>query len=291
MSNIEDRAWAKEMISRGYHIVYEPEAEVFHHHGIHQEADLQRCRNVVRIIESLELEPSSHPQLLSPEHQEVVAIIPVRGAVEVLDGRPLVEYTVEQALAAKHVDRVVISTDNPELAAIGERAGAHQTILRPEELSTAFVEIDEVLRYTVGRIESEGIIADIVLLLEITYPFRQVDLIDRVLHHLVDTGVDCVIPARAEYKSIWKVVDEKVQRLDSGFMPRELKDPIHVGLKGLAFATHPKLIREGQSLGERIGILEINDPLCAIEVRDKIGFQLGERLIADWHSENFAVKR
>lgn len=51
LSGVEDREWARRIIGQGYRIVYEPEASVYHHHGIHQGRDVERCKRVVKVIE------------------------------------------------------------------------------------------------------------------------------------------------------------------------------------------------------------------------------------------------
>jgi len=48
---VEDRIWAKDIINRGYVVVYDPEASVYHHHGIHQGRDEKRAARVVKVIE------------------------------------------------------------------------------------------------------------------------------------------------------------------------------------------------------------------------------------------------
>ena len=52
ITNIEDRIWGQEMLNRGYKLLYEPEASVYHFHGIHQNGNPERLENVVKIIES-----------------------------------------------------------------------------------------------------------------------------------------------------------------------------------------------------------------------------------------------
>ena len=52
ITNIEDRIWAQEMLNLGYQIIYEPEASVYHYHGIHQDRNEERMLNVASIIES-----------------------------------------------------------------------------------------------------------------------------------------------------------------------------------------------------------------------------------------------
>ena len=53
VTNIEDRVWGMEVIKAGYKIVYEPLASVYHFHGINQNKDPNRTKNVVRILESI----------------------------------------------------------------------------------------------------------------------------------------------------------------------------------------------------------------------------------------------
>ncbi|MFQ5693831.1 MAG: glycosyltransferase, partial [Nitrospinota bacterium] len=51
LNGVEDRDWAKRVIASGYHIVYEPQASVYHPHGIHQTMDAARAERVVKMIE------------------------------------------------------------------------------------------------------------------------------------------------------------------------------------------------------------------------------------------------
>ncbi len=51
ISGVEDRDWAKKVLGKGYTIVYEPSASVYHYHGIHQGRNLERAERVVRVIE------------------------------------------------------------------------------------------------------------------------------------------------------------------------------------------------------------------------------------------------
>lgn len=51
IAGVEDREWARRVLARGYHLVYEPRASVFHFHGIHQGNDEARAARVARVIE------------------------------------------------------------------------------------------------------------------------------------------------------------------------------------------------------------------------------------------------
>lgn len=277
ITNIEDRIWAEKMIQRGHKIIYEPEASVYHYHGVHQSGNSERCANVVRILETLnpELRDNIHIDI---DNLNVVAIIPVKGKVNYLKGKPLLSYTIEQASKSQYIKQIIVSTDNPEVANLAEKLGANAPFLRDESLSKDFVDVDKVLQYSLNKLEEIKIYTDIIVYLEETFPFRPINLIDEIIEQLVKSGFDSVIAAKKEFRSIWKTENGKIERIDKGHIPRKYKEPCFIGMKGLCCATHPEILREGALLGERIGIYEVNNPYSSIEVREGDDFILAEKL-------------
>ena len=168
--HIEDRMWAEEVLKAGYRIVYEPDARVFHYHGLHHDRDARRCSNVVDVLESLPGEQfrvdNNFPDV---DKMNVVAIIPVAGTVPVVGGRPLIDYTVERARAARYVKHVVVATDHPETADLARKAGAETPFLRDPMYSKEFVDFEKVLQHSLSLIEDNGILPDLVVSMEITY--------------------------------------------------------------------------------------------------------------------------
>ena len=108
LTNIEDRAWAREALRKGYKIVYEPEASVYHYHGIHQNGDEKRCANVVRILERMHSQ--GRYTSMGAGKMNIVAIIPVKGPMQQLAGRPLLSYTLERAAESRYIKKIVVST-------------------------------------------------------------------------------------------------------------------------------------------------------------------------------------
>lgn len=283
VSNIEDRMWAEEVLKAGYKIIYEPDARVFHYHGIHHDRDPNRCSSVVNILESL---PNERFRLsnnhLDIEKMNIAALIPVAGPVPVVGGRPLLDYTVERARQSRYVKRVIVSTDDPATAELAKAAGAEAPFLRDAMYSQDFIDFEKVLQHSLDRIESSGIYPDLVVLMEITYPFRSPDLIDQMILHLVKGGFDTVLPARNEFNTCWIDGNGDFRRVDEGFMRREYRNPVHVGIKGLGCVTHPFFLREGRLIGNRVGLLDIDDPRMPIEVRDEKGFEMAAVLLRQW---------
>lgn len=280
-TNIEDRIWAEKMLQRGYRIAYEPEASVYHYHGIHHAEDKRRCANIVRILESLNPE-TLHNNHVNIRNLHVIAIIPVRGRINYLNGKPLIGYTIERALMSGYIKQVIVSTDNPELARLADSLGAKVPFLRDESHSKDFVDTEKVLQYSLDKIEELKIFPDIVVYLEETFPFRPKLLIDDMIEQAVKNGFDSVLAVKKEFRSIWREETGRIERIDTGDIPRKYKEPCFIGMKGLCCVTHPEFLRAGSLLGERIGIYEVNNPYSPLEVREEEDFRMAEKLVEDW---------
>ena len=281
LANIEDRVWAEKILHEGYKIVYDPMASVYHYHGIYHHENEERCSNIVRIFETLKPETRNNIHI-DIEKLNIIAVIPVKGKNDLLAGKPLIGYTIEQALQSKYINKVLVSTDNPELAKLSEEFGASAPFLRDESLSEDFVDIEKVLQYSMERMDDLKIFPDIIVYLEITFPFRPKQLMDDMIIQLVNNGFDSVLAVRRESRSIWSEKDGRIERVDKGDIPRKYKEPCFIGIKGLCCVTHPEFVREGSLLGSRIGVYEVNNPYSSIEVRGEEEVKMAERLIDSW---------
>ena len=180
-----------------------------------------------------------------------------RGKINYLNGKPLIGYTIEQALTSKYIKQVIVSTDNPEIANLSITLGAKAPFLRYESHSKDFVDIEKVLQYSLGKIEDMKIFPDLIVHLEETFPFRPKYFVDNMIEQAVRNGFDSVLAAKKEYRSVWKEENSKIERIDKGDIPRKYKEPCFIGMKGLGCVTHPEFLRDGSLLGERIGIYEV----------------------------------
>ena len=278
ITNIEDRVWAQEMLNLGYQILYEPEASVYHYHGIHQGGNVERMRNVVSIIES---QPDySKKGQLDANSLKIVAIIPVRGETQKLGDKHLLCYTIETALKSKYIDRVIVSTDSEETIEIARLSGAECPFIRPPELSLSHVNLLTVQKYSLEQLEQKAYYPDLVVHLEETFPFRHEGFIDGMILNLLEEGYDSVIAARPESGWIWRESnDDGFIRLDSGDVPREFKEKTFIGLHGLGCVTHPEFIRNENMTGIITGLYKVESQLAGFEVRDSNSSQIVELLI------------
>jgi CMP-N-acetylneuraminic acid synthetase len=117
---------------------------------------------------------------------EVLAFIPARGGskglprknILALCGKPLIAYSIEAALAAKNISRVVVSTDDPEIAEISQAYGAEVPFLRPESMATDHASIGLAYEHMLQKFEEQGYIPDATVTLYPTSPFRTPALLD-----------------------------------------------------------------------------------------------------------------
>ena len=110
-----------------------------------------------------------------------VAIIPARGGskripgknIKDFQGKPLIAYSIETALASKLFNRVIVSTDDEEIAAIAREYGAQVPFLRPFKLSDDFTGTGDVVNHALDYLKEQGENYDYVCTIYATAPLLQ----------------------------------------------------------------------------------------------------------------------
>lgn len=124
----------------------------------------------------------------------VLALIPARGGskglpgknLRPLAGKPLVAWSVEQALATPEITRVVVSTDDPGIAEVARAAGADVPFLRPADLSGDEAPTSGAVIHALDHLAARGEEFDAILLLEPTSPLRKAGDLSRAIATLVE---------------------------------------------------------------------------------------------------------
>ena len=131
----------------------------------------------------------------------VAAVIPARGGskgvprknIRLLGGKPLIAHSIEQARASKSVRRVIVSTDDEEIAGVARQWGAEVPFLRPAELAQDNTPDLPVYQHLLNRLnETEKECPDVLVVLRPTCPIRPAGLIDRAVRKMEETGCDSV---------------------------------------------------------------------------------------------------
>ena len=270
VTNIEDRVWGEQVVKDGFNIVYEPTASVYHWHGIHQDLDEFRAKNIVKILEGLDTfnVTGSHQ---TPEDLRILAVIPIMGESQMLNDNYLVDYTISSAKKSKYISDIIVATDNKKTASIAKKLGAEVPFIRPKNLSEDYIDVFEVLSYTIDSLEKSDRYYDAVVLLEEVYPFREDGVIDKMIMQFVNDGYDTVLAGAKENRSIWMSNSEDDIGLQNNIpMPSKFKEfRSIVSLVGMCCITNTSSLHESSVFTGKTGIFEITNPLSKMLIKSK----------------------
>jgi len=153
--------------------------------------------------------------------KKILAIIPARGGskglpgknIKILNGKPLIGWTIEQAKACEFIDEIFVSTDSEEIAKVAEQFGISVPSLRPAELAADTSSSMDVVIYTINLLENSlNKIFDYIILLEPTSPLRKKDDLDKILKQVVDNidadGIITLGEVHMEHPMIVKKVNK-----------------------------------------------------------------------------------
>jgi CMP-N-acetylneuraminic acid synthetase len=200
-----------------------------------------------------------------------LGIIPARGGSKSvpgknlypLGGRPLLEHTIISALAAKSLDRVIVSTDDERIAAVAREAGAEVPFLRPADIARDETPDLPVFQHVLTELwERERYRPDVIVHLRPTQPFRRAAEIDAVVALMVETGADCVKSVRPVAEHPFKMyrlvgdglvpyLDMPERRRRGPDVPRQSLEPVYLSA-GVVDAMRREVIEAGSTEGERV---------------------------------------
>ena len=202
-------------------------------------------------------------------HETCVAVIPARGGskgiprknIVPLCGKPLIAWSIDQAINASLVERVVVSTDDDEIARVSRESGA-DVVERPAELATDTASSEDALLHAIDAIErAGGAPIDTVVFLQATSPVRESGDIDSAIRRYRSEQADSLFScARVADRFLWEKKngayagvyhDYRNRKPRQGITPRFLEN-------GSIYVFAPGLIRkEHNRLGGKIAIYEM----------------------------------
>lgn len=157
---------------------------------------------------------------MSNGNKEILAIIPARSGsktvvdknIRLLDGKPMISYSIQHAVSSKYINRVIVSTDSRKYAEIAQQNGAEVPFIRPKELAQDDSLDIEVFVHALNYLkEKEQYEPDIIVHLRPTYPLRNVKDIDNMIEILLDNSsidsVRCIVPVKDTPYKMWRKGD------------------------------------------------------------------------------------
>lgn len=199
----------------------------------------------------------------------VVCIIPARGGskrvpgknLARLNGLPLIAHSVIQAVAARSVDEVLVSTDHPEIAAVARAHGA-EAVQRPAELASDEATSESALIHVLDILREQGWPdPELIVFLQCTSPIRRSDEIDRAVAKFRADRLDSLFSACLNDRFVWAVGPDGPESVNYDYHRRQREQDLPVQYKenGSIYICTPKLLRETNNrLGGRIGVHEMD---------------------------------
>lgn len=225
---------------------------------------------------------------------KVLGVIPARGGskgisnknLALLAGKPLLAYTCEQALAAKTLTRVIISSDDETIAACAKRFGIEVPFMRPIELAQDETPMLEVLQHAVRMLEeSEGYRPDILVLLQPTSPLRRAEHIDAAVRLLQESDADSVVsvvevPHQFTPHSLLRLEEGcLVPYLNGPQLLRRQEKPILYARNGPAVLAVRRRVLERQSLYGKISRPLVMPLEASVDIDGPSDLALAEALL------------
>lgn len=125
---------------------------------------------------------------------KILALIPARGGskglhkknIRPLLGKPLIAWTIEEAKKSKYIDKIIVSTDDEEIARISQENGADVPFLRPKEFAMDSSKTADVILHALDFLERQKEQYSLIVLLEPTSPLRDAADIDTCIKRLLE---------------------------------------------------------------------------------------------------------
>jgi rhamnosyltransferase len=267
VTNIEDRVWGKAITTAGYHIVYDPEAAVYHHHGLHQGNMPQRAKGVVSIIERVDEEVANDlPPSLKPENINVAAVLPVFGEIEPeSQGAQLLEESIAALYETHYVNNIYVLSYQEKLAKGGVCWINRSTIPDVNNIG-----MDELMQQALRAIESRGDYPEALLYVNYEYLSRPQGLFDELIFDAQYRGYETVFPGFIDYGHLWvKTEDGDYKQTDSSLKLRTDREPIYRALYGLGCVSSSAVVRSGKLISKKVGIIPVNEFSYTVRLRDR----------------------
>ncbi len=203
----------------------------------------------------------------------IIAIIPARGGskgvpgknIKLLNGKPLIGFTIQSALEANKISRVVVSTDDPTIQDIAVKYGAEVPFLRPSYLALDNTPTLPVVQHALQYYLEQGENFDAVCLLQPTTPFRKQGIIDQAIEKFTSSGADAlitVVPVPHQFNPHWVFEPN-----EEGFLAPAIRDKPTISRRqdlppafirdGAIYLTKSNVVLKKNSLyGDKLAYLE-----------------------------------
>jgi len=215
---------------------------------------------------------------------EVLAIIPARSGskgifcknIKPLCGKPLISYTIDVAVKAANISKVVVSTDDDNIAAVAREFGAEVPFLRPKEIAGDTVPLDRVGHHTLSELAKQSYIPQVCVWMYPTHPFRRLSTVEMLIEKLTGYYNEITVYKQISKPRLPLFYQNKDNRLgmlmDGGIDPREYRY-----MRPSGYLHGKKLIPNEDPFAEYAHCLD--DPVEGIDIDSHTDFDLARKIV------------
>jgi CMP-N,N'-diacetyllegionaminic acid synthase len=229
------------------------------------------------------------------QFMKVLAIIPARSGskglpgknIKSLCGKPLIGWTIEAALRSKYINKVVVSTNDPEIAQISKDYGASVPFIRPEELSTDSAPAKDAILHCLDYYKNKEDFSFFVLL-QPTSPLRDTKSINKAFELLYAKNAKSVISVcEADHHPYWmnKLNDELSMNnfVDIKYTRQgRQKLPVFYRINGAIYISEIKSYLRDQNFYGPMSYAYVMDKQKSVDIDDLMDFYLAETIIKNY---------
>ena len=239
------------------------------------------------------------------KEKSILALIPARGGskglprknIASLLGKPLIAWTISEALSSKYLDGVIVSTEDEEIARIAKKYGAEIPFKRPKHLACDTSKGIDVVLHAIDWFNKKGNRYDLLMLLQPTSPLRTVEDIDRAVEYFFAKQGDVVVSVcEAEHSPLWTNIlpdDMCMQKFinlkSSGLNRQDL--PKHYRLNGAIYLSFCDHLQRNKSFFGKGTFAYIMPQESSVDIDSNFDFNLAEfilsRRLKEMGSEEF----
>lgn len=221
---------------------------------------------------------------------QVLAIIPARGGskgipgknVCLLAGEPLIAHMIKSAQKSKYISRIIVSTDDPEIARISKGYGA-EVVWRPAEISGDTAPSESALLHSIEHLKkNEGYLPDLTVFLQCTSPLASAEDIDQTIAILLNTKADCAFSATESHQFLWKIGQNGFAQSvnhNPEIRPRRQEMEPHYRENGAIYVMRTKgFVRAGHRFFGNVS-LSVMPPERSLDIDTSFDFKIAEFLL------------
>jgi len=224
---------------------------------------------------------------------KVLCVIPARGGsrniklknMAILKGKPLLHYALSAALKTSGINRVIVSSDHPEILSLARKYGANIALKRPKELASDDVPSHPAVVHALKSCEKEDKCQyDFIILVQATNPLVIPEDIDHTIQKLIKTGCDsCVTVTSIHHLHPNKFKILKGDKLlsyveeEKQFVPRQQLQEVFIR-NGSCYAVKRSVLLEGSLIGNDVRAVVVPKERY-IDINDLIDLKIAECLL------------